>query len=233
MAAGFRTRRIKTESSIGDKLKRARTRRRLSVAQAEEETRIRARFILALEGDSWDQIPSEAYGRGYLESYAGYLQLAVEPIMRQYARERELYARKCQDGPVELTPMSHLSLPKFFLTPRFFTIGAAVLVLMIGVGMVGYQIRKFTALPFLEVATPAQAKGQEGSDLVVSTDSINITGRTVMGAAVEVNGRAATVDDGGGFRSTVALQKGSNSILVEATDGSGKKSSQVLNVVAQ
>jgi cytoskeletal protein RodZ len=44
VAAGFRTRRIKTENSIGDKLKKARIRKKITVAQVEEATKIRARF---------------------------------------------------------------------------------------------------------------------------------------------------------------------------------------------
>src|SRR5207302_1589682 len=101
---GFHIRRIRTEQSIGDRLKRARTRRKITVAQVEEATTIRARFILALESDSWEQIPSEVYGRGYLERYALYLQLPVEEIKRQYERERSTYSRHCQDAQVELAP---------------------------------------------------------------------------------------------------------------------------------
>jgi cytoskeletal protein RodZ len=233
VAAGFRTRRIRTESSIGDKLKRTRIRKKITVAQVEEATKIRAKFILALESDSWEQIPSEAYGRGYLESYAEHLQLASEPIMRQYARERELYARRCQDQPVELAPKSHLVIPRFLLTPRFFTVAGVALLLAFGVGMIGYQIRRFTAAPFLELATPVQAKTSGSNDLVVSTSSVNIAGRTAIGASVEVNGHAVSVDDEGGFKDSVTVQKGVNAILVEATDGKGKVTSEVLNVTAQ
>jgi transcriptional regulator with XRE-family HTH domain len=233
VAAGFRTRRIKTENSIGDKLKKARTRKKISVSEVEEATKIRAKFILALESDSWEQIPSEVYGRGYLETYTQYLQLPTEAIMKQYGRERELYARRCHDSRVELAPKAGLVIPRFMLTPRFFAIASVACLMMIGGGAVGYQIKKFSSAPFLELITPAQAKSPDTGELLVSADSVNISGRTAIGAAVQVNGRIVPVDGEGQFKEQVPVQKGANAILVEAVDGKGKKTSEVVNVVAK
>lgn len=233
MAAGFRTRRIKTENSIGDKLKRARTRKKISVSEVEEKTKIRAKFILALESDSWEQIPSEVYGRGYLETYAQFLQLPVDGVMKQYSRERELYARHCQDGNVELAPKSRLSISRFILTPRFFVILFTCMVGVGGSGLVIYQIKRFASAPFLELATPAKAEAADGELVLVSVNSVNVAGRTAIGASVKVNGKPVMVGDDGGFNDAVPVQKGTNSILIEAVNDKGKSTSEVMSIVVK
>ena len=127
-AAGFRTRRVRSEQSIGDRLKRARIRRKISVAEVEEATKIRAKFILALESDSWDQIPSEVYGRGYLERYLEFLKLPVAQFMGDYERSRSTYSRLCQDAGVDLAPKSSIRIPRFVLTPRILLVCILTLV---------------------------------------------------------------------------------------------------------
>jgi len=234
VAAGFRTRRVKTDSSIGDKLKKARTRKKITISDVEESTRIRAKFILALESDSWEQIPGEAYGRGYLEAYAQFLGLSGDGIMKQYGRERELYARHCQGAGLELAPQNRVTIPRFLLTPRFFVYGSVGLFLLLGGGLAANQLREFSSAPFLELAAPsAHAESGSSTQLVVAADSINLSGRTAMGASVKINGKDVPVSEQGNFQGSVSLQKGSNAILVEAENTNGKKSSEIVNVVAQ
>ena len=233
MAAGFRIRRVKSESSIGDKLKRARIRRKIGISQIEEETKIRSKFLLALEGDSWDLIPSEVYGRGYLETYSQYLRLDTDAIMKQYAREREMYSRRCQDNTVELAPKTSIKLPRFLLTPRFFVIGMAVVVMLVFSGAIGYQIKRFTSAPFLELASPVQAAAGDGNELVVHADSFKVSGRTAIGASIQVNSEPVEVDDQGNFSHSVEVVKGTNAIVVEALNNQGKKTSEVLQVVVK
>ena len=232
MAAGFRTRRIKTEGSIGDRLKRSRIRQKISVAEVEESTKIRAKCILALESDSWDKIPSEVYGRGYLETYVQFLGIDKDAIMRQYERERTMYARHCLESQVELSPRSRLAIPRFLLTPKFFVIfaiGAGVL----GVGGVMWkQIRSFTSQPFLQIATPVQAKTVDGNKLQVTSSMFEFTGQTTDGAAVTVNGDAIQVTNGS-FTASVTLHQGMNPIEVDATASNGKHTTQTLAVTVR
>jgi len=231
-AAGFRTRKVKLEQSIGDKLKRARIRRKISVAEVEEATRIRAKFILALESDSWDQIPSEVYGRGYLEAYAEHLKLPVEAMMKQYDRARAMYKRHETD-PIELAPAVHKTEPKFLLTPRSFMVSGVVLAAVAFAGVLGYQLHQFTSSPLLELVTPAQAKTIGVSQLEVVADSFNVSGQTDEGATVTVNGKEAQVDPNGQFRLAVPVQPGVNPIVVIATNAKGNTSKDELSVTVK
>lgn len=232
-AAGFRVRKVKFDRSIGDRLKRARVRRKISIAEAEEVTKIRAKFITALESDSWDLIPSEVYGRGYLESYVDFLKLPQEEIMTQYDRERGLYAASCKECKVDFAPKSELHLPRFLITPRSLLITGITLGVLLFGGVIFTQLRKFSAAPYLELIQPVEAAEINGTELTVHTDKINLNGKTAIGARVLVNGQPATVTDGGHFQEMVNVQKGLNSIIVEATSSNGKKTTEILTVTVK
>jgi cytoskeletal protein RodZ len=232
-AAGFRVRRIHSEQSIGDKLKRARVRRKISVAEVEEATKIRAKFILALESDSWDQIPSEVYGRGYLERYVDFLKVTKEPIIKQYDRERNLYAKHCRDAQIELSPAPCLPTHRFLLTPRLVVLFCITLGGVAFGGILTSQLRQFTSAPFLELAQPASAQGTDASELVVTSNRLVVSGRTISGAKVTVNGVEAAVGEDGRFSREVTMQKGINAVVIEAVSPNGKKTSEILSVVVK
>jgi cytoskeletal protein RodZ len=229
VAAGFRTRRIKTEGSIGDKLKRSRIRKKITVAEVEESTRIRAKFLLALEGDSWDQIPSEVYGRGYLETYSQFLGLDKEGIMQQYDRERHMYARHCVDSQVDLSPRSRLVIPRVLLTPRFFVIVLALAFSCGFIGIIFHQVRAFAAAPYLQVTSPSSSTSPDTSELKVSADFTDIRGEASPGSVVTINGELVDVDVAGHFSKKEALHTGLNAFSISATNNH-KTTTSVISV---
>ncbi|HVM16734.1 MAG TPA: helix-turn-helix domain-containing protein, partial [Gaiellaceae bacterium] len=60
---------------IGSSLRARREQLGLTLQRAEAETRIRSRYLAALEEERFDDLPAEAYARGFLRSYATYLGL--------------------------------------------------------------------------------------------------------------------------------------------------------------
>lgn len=231
MAAGFRTRRIKSEQSIGDKLKRSRIRQKITVAEVEEATKIRAKFILALESDSWEQIPSEVYGRGYLERYVQFLHMEDDIIMRQYDRERATYARTCQEPHVELAPKNRLTIPRFLLTPRFFVIGTVSLFTLALLGFIGTQVMNYARHPFLALVPPAHAAASESGAFMVNADSVTLTGQTAPNAQLTINNLLVTVNGSGKFSVNERLQKGVNNFVFVSTFANGKTTEQTQQIM--
>ena len=232
MAAGFRTRRIKSETSIGDRLKRARTRQKVTVSEVEEQTKIRAKFILALESDSWEHIPSEVYGRGYLETYALFLKLPVDEIMNDYDKMRTLYARLCQQGVPEFAPRASLKLPRFVLTPRFIVGTGVALALLLFAGFIGTEVAGYVGAPNLHIISPVEAAGVDSSSpqLVVNTNTVTVQGTTSPDAILKVDNEVVAVKNDGSFSTAVAVEKGLNTIKVEAVGKTGKPSTELLEV---
>src|SRR5919202_3054155 len=60
---------------IGPALREARERRRIGYAQVEADTKIRSRYIRALEDEDFGVLPGVTYTKGFLRAYADYLGL--------------------------------------------------------------------------------------------------------------------------------------------------------------
>jgi cytoskeleton protein RodZ len=69
---------------IGDSLREARLRRSLEFAQAEQATKIRTKYLRALEDEQFDQLPSPTYVKGFLQGYADYLGLDGQLYVDEY-----------------------------------------------------------------------------------------------------------------------------------------------------
>ncbi|HZC28457.1 MAG TPA: helix-turn-helix domain-containing protein, partial [Gaiellaceae bacterium] len=69
---------------IGSSLREARVRRGLDLAQVERDTKIRGKYLAALEDDEFDVLPGPAYARGFLRTYADYLGLEGHRFVDEY-----------------------------------------------------------------------------------------------------------------------------------------------------
>ncbi|HET7572215.1 MAG TPA: RodZ domain-containing protein [Gaiellaceae bacterium] len=71
--------------AIGDSLREARVRRGLGYPEVELATKIRARYIRALEEEEFSSLPGDTYIRGFLRTYADYLGLDGQLYADEYA----------------------------------------------------------------------------------------------------------------------------------------------------
>ena len=75
---------------IGAALKEERERQGLTLEDLEERTKIRKRYLRALENEDWDIIPAPSYVRGFLRTYAEALGLDSEDMVDAYREEFEV-----------------------------------------------------------------------------------------------------------------------------------------------
>lgn len=73
--------------TIGAQLRRAREARRLSIEQAAYTTRIRQRYLQALEAEDFAVFPSATQARGFLSAYARYLGLDAAALLSLFDGE--------------------------------------------------------------------------------------------------------------------------------------------------
>jgi transcriptional regulator with XRE-family HTH domain len=76
------------DDGVGNKLHEARTRRKLSLQQVEEATKIRGRYLLAIEHEDWEQLPGETYARAFIRTYATLVGLDGERLADEQRREQ-------------------------------------------------------------------------------------------------------------------------------------------------
>src|SRR4051794_32480483 len=76
------------DDSVGSKLREARTRRKLSLAEVEAETKIRTRYLQAIENEEWDQLPEDTYARAFIRTYGRFLGLDGDRLAEEQRRSR-------------------------------------------------------------------------------------------------------------------------------------------------
>ena len=69
---------------IGSTLRETRVRRKTTLQQAEDDTKIRVKYIQAMENDDFDLMPSPAYVKGFLRTYSLYLGLDADVMLDEY-----------------------------------------------------------------------------------------------------------------------------------------------------
>ena len=113
-------------------LREAREQKGVSLEQVEEATCIRQKFLQALEEGDYGALPAETYVKGFLRTYAMYLELDPEEIIALYeGREDEGKAALPQPG--FFRPMDISMAAPSWLTPDL-VIGALLVVVLLAFG---------------------------------------------------------------------------------------------------
>jgi len=85
---------------IGATLREARMRARIDVSEFEAQTKIRAKYLRALENEEWDLLPGPTYVKSFLRTYAEALDLDAKLLVDEYKLRHEHLSE------VELQPIS-------------------------------------------------------------------------------------------------------------------------------
>lgn len=85
------------ERRIGAILQEARKRREIELSEVETVTRIRLRYLRAIEAEEWDVLPGGVYTRGFIRTYASFLGLDGERLAGEYREHVE--GTRAQSGP--------------------------------------------------------------------------------------------------------------------------------------
>jgi cytoskeleton protein RodZ len=74
---------------IGETLREARMRRRIDMTEVEAATKIRAKYLRALENEEWDLLPGPTFVKTFLRTYAEYLELDPRMLVEEYRQRYE------------------------------------------------------------------------------------------------------------------------------------------------
>jgi cytoskeleton protein RodZ len=75
--------------AIGATLREARMRARIDISEIESETKIRAKYLRALENEEWDLLPGPTYVKSFLRTYAEALGLDGKLLIEEYKLRHE------------------------------------------------------------------------------------------------------------------------------------------------
>lgn len=89
---------------LGSLLREAREAKGLTLAEAQQATRINSSFLEALEDGRYDLLPTQVHVRGYLRNYAKYLELDPKPLLDRYELNKDNFRNQKQPVNVEEIP---------------------------------------------------------------------------------------------------------------------------------
>lgn len=220
--SAFRKRRVKLDKTLGEKLAAARKRKKFTLDEVEEATKIRARYLRAMEEDNYKALPGPVYLSGFLSSYAEFLGIPQDEVLKQYKAERGITGTLPK--PKNFRVANELKELGFAITPKTIII-ILVAVSVIGLfSYIGWQVRRFSSPPPIEIVTPE-------SD-VVDADNVTVRGRTSETAEIEINGQSINVDSDGYFMQKVGMKRGVNTIEIKAKNRIGRETVKVLKIFA-
>ncbi len=194
--------------TIGEILKEARTRKKLSRVGLEKETKIKKEFIEAVEGGDWQVLPEYPVVQGFVKSIAGALKLNQRSIMALLRRD---YPPK----KVSIAPKPDVS-DKFVWSPKLTFIAGIVLVALTLLGYLGFQYADYTSPPELTVVKPEDEE-------IVTTRRLVVEGIADTDAVVKVNNQPVLVGEDGSFVAEIEIFEGTQEIVVKAISRSGKE----------
>jgi cytoskeleton protein RodZ len=76
-------------SEIGETLRQARMRARIDVSEIEAKTKIRAKYLRALENEEWGLLPGPTFVKSFLRTYAQALGLDAKALVEEYRLSHE------------------------------------------------------------------------------------------------------------------------------------------------
>jgi len=202
---------------LGDALRERREHKGVTMEQAAEDTRIREKFLQAIESGDYQSLPGTVYTKGFLRNYAQYLGLDAEEMFALYTGERG-----GSDPARTFAPMRPLVKRSFIFTP---TVLVPVIVLggiLLFIGYFYYQFTSFAVAPHVDITDPS-------GDAVSSTAEYLVKGKTNPDGRITVSvspgldalGDVKPATDGT-FSVSVPLKPGPNHIEVRVLDAAGK-----------
>ncbi|HKI12857.1 MAG TPA: RodZ domain-containing protein [Candidatus Acidoferrum sp.] len=117
--------------NFGERLKRERELREVTMEEITAATRISSRFLEALENEDWSKLPGGVFNRGFVRSIARYLGLDEEALLGEYD-----LAHGTLVAPLPPQPEHRMSSSKWI--PFILFLGLLVLVLCAVAGGVYY-----------------------------------------------------------------------------------------------
>lgn len=194
--------------TVGQVLKDARVKRKLSFKKIEDGTKIKINYIKAIESQDWEKLPEFPVVLGFVGNISEFLKLNPKNTLALLRRD---YPPKV----LRVNPKPDIG-KKFVWSPRLtFSLGV-ILVISATFLYLGFQYFNFLKTPKLNIILPKDGDVVEGIMLTV-------VGETDPDSVVKINNQPIIVDAEGNFSLELEVGEKTEKIVIIAKSRSGKE----------
>jgi len=194
--------------TVGEILKKERIKKGINLLEIEKKTKIREKYLKAIEENNWKYFSSKVYIIGVIKNYAKVLRLNTDKILalfrKDYEKKENIFFKK------------RLSID--FLNPSTKKIVKIITVFLIifFLGYFVYQLKLYFLPPKIELISPKTVSFKKD-------EKITIVAKTDKDAIIYVFGQRIYQNKEGFFEYVLPLKKGENQLIIEAIGANGKK----------
>jgi cytoskeletal protein RodZ len=201
--------------TVGQVLRDTRLKQRISLDEIARNTRIKKKYLLALEKGEYKKLPGVAYIKGFIKNYGECIGLVPDELWALFRREY-----KAGQNGLFLPRTKDLTRSFWVVTPNRVV---ALAVVFSATFFFFYLIRGVLKGPFLKVYSPE-------NNLVVKNLSIIVSGQTEPEAKLTINDQPIQLKDRGRFEITIQLSLGVNEITFISINRLGRRTEIVRTV---
>ena len=214
--AGFRQKKISLGQTLPDKLRKARLEKEISLEEAQEATKIQAKYLEILEGGDYQSLPGEIYAKAWIKIYAKFLDLEIGELLNDYKLEKIVNDRVSKmDKPAQLKRPSRFNV----LGPRILKVFGISIVVLFLLGYLGWEVKNIIAAPPITIYEPP-------NNFKTSESRVLIKGQTEVEVQLTINNEIVLPDENGNFSQEINLVNGLNNLEISAK----KKHSKTKNL---
>jgi cytoskeleton protein RodZ len=168
----------------GQMLQAARKEKQWSFTEAEDITKIRVRYIQALEEENYEILPGTTYAKGYLRTYSKQLGLNPDEIMA-------LYNASATPDPIPVVnaPNQQVKVRPLWVRPAIIgsiSVMAIVLVITIAISQSGKKIVDPPYAPAALPSAPQTAQSTPAPTVPVAPNPTNVAATTQDGLTMQI-----------------------------------------------
>lgn len=204
--------------TAGKLLKNKRLEKGIAIEKAERETRIRKKYLEAIEEDNWQIFSSAVYISGAIKTYSKYLEVDEDKSLAYFRRDfekSETHTFNKKISSLELLPETKKIL---ILSLSF--------IFILFLSYFGYQFYRYMRPPEIIIITPEKRVFRNVSKITVS-------GKTDKQSIVTIYNEVIYPDKEGFFKYDFPLKKGSNVLKIDVVGPNGKQSQKIINIILE
>jgi len=209
--------------TLGERLKKLRSDRRISLVEVSRNTRVQMKYLESLENSDFDNLPADVYTKGFLKNYADFLGVNDKALIRIFEKEKEIKKNLKKGKEKKDEKIKPLKISSFTFTPRKMIITAAIVAVAVIIFFIYKEVGTFNSAPRLVIISPEN--NSETSEKVAVAEGV-----TEKDAQLYINDQLVTVNDEGRFKENITLQSGSNAINFKAVNKFEQETQETINV---